>query len=249
MRYESSQLREYMEQSGKTVAVTGAGISYLYGMRRLKQSVGLMNSRQVLSPSFVRSNPDDFYKIVKTSFLDATFEKGPSEVHKQLATLEKHGLLYGIVTQNMDCLHTIAGSKNVVEFQGSFGDNICVDCGARYLNYKIWNHGHTPTCEKCGSPLMPTTFCRENKISEQVSKESMKKAQEMISEADLVIIIGTTGFRSDEYLKKMRKDTKLVQINPSETPLDSVADWNIHADAAEVLGEVMDGWEKCENVL
>ncbi len=77
----------------------------------------------------------------------------------------------------------------------------------------------------------------------------MKKAQEMISEADLVIIIGTTGFRSDEYLRKMRKDTKLVQINPSETPLDNVADWNIHADAAEVLKEVMDGWERIKDVL
>ncbi len=130
MRYESGQLREYMDKSSKTMAVTGAGISYLYGMRRLKQSVGLMNSRQVLSTSFVRSSPDDFYKIVKTSFLDATFEKGPSEVHKQLATLEKNGLLYGIVTQNMDCLHTIAGSKHVVEFQGSFGDIIYVACGA-----------------------------------------------------------------------------------------------------------------------
>ncbi len=249
MRYESEQLREYMSNSGRTVAVTGAGISYLYGMRRLKQSVGLMNSRNVLSASFVRSNPDDFYKIVKTSFLDATFLKGPSEVHKQLATLERCGLIYGIVTQNMDCLHTVAGSKNVVEFQGSFQDNICVDCGARYSGYKIWNQGHAPTCEKCGSPLMPTMFCRDNKLSEQVSKESMKKAVDMISEADLVIIIGTTGFRSDEYLKKMRKDTKLVQINPSETPLDSVADWNIHADAAEVLGEVMDGWEKCRDVL
>ena len=249
MRYESSQLREYMDKSSRTVAVTGAGISYLYGMRRLKQSVGLMNSRQVLSPSFVRSNPDEFYRIVKTSFLDATFVKGPSKVHKQLATLEKCGLLYGIVTQNMDCLHTVAGSKNVVEFQGSFGDNICVNCGSRYTDYKIWNQGHAPVCKKCGSPIMPTTFCRDNKLSEQVAKESMKKAQEMISEADLVIIIGTTGFRSDEYLQKMRKGTTLVQINPSETPLDSLADWNIRADAGEVLDEVMNGWERCEDVL
>lgn len=249
MRYESSQLREYMDKSSRTVAVTGAGISYLYGMRRLKQSVGLMNSRQVLSSSFVRNNPDEFYRIVKTSFLDATFGKGPSKVHKQLATLEENCLLYGIVTQNMDCLHTIAGSKNVVEFQGSFGDNICVNCGERYFGYERWNEGHTPTCEKCGSPLMPTTFCRDNKLSEQVSKESMKKAAEMISEADLVIIIGTTGFRSDEYLRKMRKGTTLVQINPSETPLDSVATWNIRADAAEVLDEVMNGWEKIKDVL
>jgi len=61
-----------------------------------------------------------------------------------------------IVTQNLDCLHTIAGSQNVVEFQESFRDNICTDRGSRYYDYQIWNEGHEPRCEKCGAPLMPT---------------------------------------------------------------------------------------------
>ncbi|MCD8223853.1 MAG: hypothetical protein LUC99_03220 [Clostridiales bacterium] len=239
MENKYSQLKEYMDQADKTVAVTGAGISYLYGMRRLKQSVGRLNAGRIFSASYIRKNPEEFYKIMKDAFLDATFIKGPGPVHKQLAMLEKQGKIYGIVTQNLDCLHTIAGSENVVEFQGSFRDNICIECGNRYYDYRIWNQGHMPRCEKCGAPLMPTSFYMNAEIRGKVAGESMKRAVDMISEADLVIVIGTTGFRSDEYLSRMKADTKLVQINPSVTEFDRIADLNIRADAAEVFDAVL----------
>ncbi|MCD7918807.1 MAG: hypothetical protein LUG45_01765 [Clostridiales bacterium] len=241
MKSEYAQLKEYIEQSGKTVAVTGAGISYLYGMRRLKQSVGMMNYRRVFSVSYVRKNPEKFYAVIKDAFLDATFVKGPSTVHKQLAELERQGKLCGIVTQNMDCLHTVAGSQNVIEFQGSFRDNVCIDCGERCYDYQVWNQGHMPRCEKCGAPLMPTAFCRDSNADTDVSRESMRKAADLIAQADLVLVIGTTGFRSEEYLSRMKAGTKLVQINPSPTQFDQSADLNIRADAAEALDAVLNG--------
>ncbi|MCD8300570.1 MAG: hypothetical protein LUC41_05295 [Clostridiales bacterium] len=241
MKEEYQKLKDYMDQSGKTVAVTGAGISYLYGMRRLKQSVGLMNAGRVFSASYIRKNPEKFYKIMKDAFLDATFVKGPSVVHKQLAQLEEQGKLYGIATQNLDCLHTIAGSKNVAEFQGSFRDNVCIDCGERYHDYHVWNEGKLPRCDKCGGPLMPASFCQEKGINREAMQTGMQKAIRMIAEADLVLIIGTTGFRSEEYLSRIRPETKLVQINPSPTAFDSMADLNIRADAAEVLAAVLNG--------
>ncbi|MCD8046563.1 MAG: hypothetical protein LUE90_08045 [Clostridiales bacterium] len=210
-------------------------------MRRLKQSVGMMNARRVFSASFIRKNPEKFYEIMKDAFLDATFIKGPSTVHKQLAEMESQGKIYGIVTQNMDCLHTIAGSKNVVEFQGSFRDNICIGCGNRSFDYQVWNQGHMPRCEKCGEPLMPTGFYMDAGIRDSVSNATMNKAADLISEADLVLVIGTTGFRSDEYLRKMNARAKLFQINPSVTEFDRVADLNIHADAAEVFDAVLNG--------
>ncbi|MCD8010142.1 MAG: hypothetical protein LUF34_05010, partial [Lachnospiraceae bacterium] len=142
MRNEYAQLKEYMDQSRKTVAVTGAGISYLYGMRRLKQSVGRMNAGRIFFASYLRKNPERFYAIMKDAFLDATFVKGPSTVHKQLAELERQGKLYGIVTQNLDCLHTVAGSQNVIEFQGILRDNIVVDCGTRCFDYHVCTQVH-----------------------------------------------------------------------------------------------------------
>ncbi len=241
MNPEYSQLQIYIEQSKKTVAVTGAGISYLYGMRRLKQSVGRMNAGRIFSSAYVRKNPEKFYAVMKDAFLDATFVKGPSAVHKQLAQLEQQGKLYGIVTQNLDCLHTIAGSEHVVEFQGSFRDNVCIDCGERCYDYRVWNQGRMPRCEKCGAPLMPTGFCMDAAVRDSVSRENMKKAADMTSEADLVIVIGTTGFRSGEYLSRMQPGTKLAQVNPSATEFDAIASLNIHAGAAEVFDAVLNG--------
>ncbi|MCC8077655.1 MAG: hypothetical protein LIO60_04810 [Oscillospiraceae bacterium] len=241
MMYEYSQLKDYMGQSNRTVAVTGAGISYLYGMRRLKQSVGRMNAGRIFSASYVRKEPEKFYAVMKDAFLDATFVKGPSTVHKQLAELERQGKLYGIVTQNLDCLHTVAGSQNVIEFQGSFRDNICIGCGNRCYDYRVWNRGHMPRCEKCGAPMMPTAFYRESGAGNDVSRENMRKAADLISQADMVLVIGTTGFRSEEYLSRMRAGTKLVQINPSATQFDQIADLNIRADAAEALNTVLNG--------
>ena len=240
MKKEYEILKQYMDESKKTVAVTGAGISYLYGMRRLKESVGRINAGHIFSASYVKKNPEEFYKIRRDAFLDATFVKGPSTVHKQLAKLEEQGKIYGIVTQNLDCLHTIAGSKNVVEFQGSFRDNICIKCENTCDDYQIWNKGHMPRCEKCNSPMMPRSFYRRLGLNNITTQDNMEKAIQMISEADLIIVIGTTGFRSNEYLSKMREDAKLIQINPSSTDFDRIADLNIREDAAVVFESILD---------
>ncbi|MCD8212423.1 MAG: hypothetical protein LUC17_05295 [Oscillospiraceae bacterium] len=229
------QLKEFMDNSKNTVAVTGAGISYNYGMRRLKQQTSRMDLMRKLTPEYVRKHPDEFYQLMKDSFLDATFEKGPGPVHKQLAELEKEGKLQGIVTQNMDCLHEAAGSKNVIEFQGSFADNVCVDCGARVDDYTVWGHGEAPRCPKCGGPLMPSNFGRGG----SELQERMKKAQDMIAAANLIMVMGTTGFRSDEYMAKLSPDTTVVQINPASTVFDQLAVLNIRRDAEKVFAEIL----------
>ncbi|MCD8199425.1 MAG: hypothetical protein LUD25_00435 [Coriobacteriaceae bacterium] len=232
-------LRKYMEESKKTVAITGAGISYLYGVGRLKQQTSRAEMTSKLSPRYVKKNPDEFYALMKDAFLDATFEKGPGPVHKQLVELEKKGLLQGIITQNMDCLHTAAGSTNVVEFQGSFADNVCVDCGKRYNDYTVWGHGEIPRCPECGGPLMPANFNRRASGHDSEFKDRMEAAADMLSDAELVIVIGTTGFLSEEYMYRMNPQARLVQINPSPTKFDQMATMNIHEDAEKVLGAIL----------
>ncbi len=233
------QLKEYMDSSKDTIVVTGSGISYMYGMRRLKQQTNRMDLMRKLTPSYVRKNPEEFYKMMKDSFLDATFELGPGPVHRQLAELEKKGLIQGIVTQNLDCLHELAGSTNVVEIVGSFADNICVDCGNRVHDVNIWNTGACPRCPKCGGPMMPENFDRDSSGYADYSREQMNIAADMIAKSELLIVIGTTGFRSEEYLARLTPATKIVQINPGSTMFDSMADLNIRMDAAKVFDEIL----------
>ncbi len=241
MDEQVEQLMEYMQTSPYTVAVTGAGISYMYGMRRFKQVAGQDWTRKV-TPKYVRSHPDEVYALFKDAFLDAIFEKGPSKVHYQMAELEQKGLLQGIVTQNLDYLHNLAGSQNVAAFMGSFADTICLDCGAQYHDINVWRQEGMPRCEKCGGYLLPVYFYRiSHRFGEGRSEANdfMKQAQDMIGKADLLVVIGTTGFHSDQYLKKLRPTTKIVQINPGSTMFDEMAVLNIRMDAEQVFDQIL----------
>ncbi len=242
MDTQVKKLKEYMDQSTYTVAITGAGISYMYGMRRFKQVAGENWSKKV-TPKYIKSHPDEVYALFKDAFLDAIFEKGPGPVHYQLAELEKRGEIQGIVTQNLDYLHNLAGSKNVVAFMGSFADTICLDCGARYEDINVWKAGEMPRCPKCGGYLVPVYFSRFGHRfggGGNEGSEFMTRAQDMIAKATLLVVIGTTGFHSDEYLKKLRAETKIVQINPGSTMFDSMAELNIRMDAEQVFNQILD---------
>ncbi len=233
-------LKDYMEASKNTVAVTGAGISYLYGMRRLKQNAGRSNLPRMLSAHYVNSHPDEVYAMFKDAFLDATFEKGPSPVHRQMAEMEQKGLLQGIVTQNLDHLHQLAGSQHVVPFMGDFADTVCIDCGARFHDINVWNQGEMPRCPECGGYLLPEFFSHFGRGSEAGGRNDwMEQAKDMIAEADLVLFIGTTGFHSDDYLSKLRSSTKLAQINPGSTVFDSMTDLNLRMDAETVFAQIL----------
>ena len=116
------QLRDYINGSHYTVAITGAGISMAAGIMDFAH----MNFPLVLqmsSSAVLKSTPNHYYNMARKAFLDAMFENGPSVAHRKLAEYERRGLLQGIITTNIDCLHTLAGSVNVAEIQGSFGFN------------------------------------------------------------------------------------------------------------------------------
>ncbi len=242
MDEQVKKLKEYMDESRYTVAVTGSGISYLYGMRRFKQDAGENGWARKVAPNYIKSHPDEVYALFKDAFLDAIFEKGPSPVHYQMAELEKRGMLQGIVTQNLDCLHNLAGSTNVVAFMGSFADTVCLDCGARYSDVNVWNHGGMPCCPKCGGYLIPVYFSRFGHrfgTGRNEAGEFMEQAQDLIARAELLVVIGTTGFHSDEYLAKMSPSAKIVQINPGSTMFDRMAVLNIRMDAGKVFDQIL----------
>ncbi len=242
MDEQVKNLKEYMDASNNTVAVTGSGISYLSGMRRFKQLAGRSNMPRMLSANYVKKHPDEIYTLFWDAFLYAIFDKGPSPVHYQLAELEKRGELQGIVTQNLDHLHTLAGSENVVAFMGDFADTICIDCRAQYHDINVWNQGQMPTCPKCGGYLLPVYFSRfglRPGAGRSETNEWMEQAKDMIAQADLLIVIGTTGFHSDEYMSRMRSSTKMVQINPGSTMFDQMADLNIRMDAEKVFDQIL----------
>ncbi|MCD8199413.1 MAG: hypothetical protein LUD25_00365 [Coriobacteriaceae bacterium] len=226
---EIERLYEAIEESGFTVAITGAGISIAaggcsYTGMMARGGMGLRSS-----------NPEKMYKAIYNIFLKAAFEHGPTIAHKALARLEEMGKLQGIITTNEDCIHTIAGSKNVAELEGGCQVNTCNDCGYRNFDYEIWNHGKMPRCPECGGIMLPYDIYSHISLW----PPAVENAQEWTSKADLFLIIGTSGYFGSAYWGYRKPDAKIIQINPKRTGFDSIADLNIHEEADPVFEALM----------
>ncbi len=230
------KLYKAIEDSHYTVAITGAGISISAG----GVSYAGMGSRGGFN---MRSgDPEEMYQALYRVFMQPAFEHGPTKAHRVLAKLEEMGKLQGIITTNEDCIHTMAGSKNVAELEGSFQINTCQNCGYRNYDYEIWNQGHMPKCPKCGGNMLPYNIYSGISLWDDAVKES----QEWISQAELILIIGTSGYFGSVYWDYKRDDARIIQINPERTHFDSIAYLNIHEPADPVFEDLMKLEEKAQ---
>ncbi len=223
-------LYDAIEKSNFTVAVTGAGISLSAGGITFDDMLSSMGPGVLMG-----EDPDAMYDALYKTFLSAAFDHGPTVAHMALARLEEMGKLQGIITTNEDCIHTIAGSKNVAELEGGYQVNTCEKCGYRSYDYEIWKHGHMPTCPKCGGIMLPYDLYSHAGLWEP----AVKKAREWMKQAELILVIGTNGYYGSVYWGYRRRNAEIIQINPGRTGFDREADLNIHRDADSVFGELM----------
>ena len=162
----------------------------------------------------------------------------PNKAHIALAKLEKEGKLKGVVTQNIDGLHQMAGSVNVCELHGTIHRNRCVECGERYsldyiLDDKNCKNG-VPKCERCGAVVKPDVVLYEETLEEHILRHAVK----MISEADTLIVGGTSlvVYPAAGLIDNF-KGKNLILINKSETSYDERATLVINDFIGEVLGD------------
>ena len=222
-----SQLAEYIDKSNKIVATTGAGISVggggvTYGQMRFSSHIGRRTG--------------DGYSSFLPDYLETMFSYKPSYSHYALKELETEGKLLGIITTNVDCMHTIAGSKNVAEIQGSLQVNCCANCGAHYDGYEIWDKDGLPRCDKCGGEVLPWPLYSHIGIW----NEGAVKARKWISQADLILAIGTRGNYGDVYWGYRNRNAAVIQINPGHTGFDGIAEMNIREECDSVFKKLND---------
>ena len=160
----------------------------------------------------------------------------PNAAHKALAKLEKKGKLKAVVTQNIDGLHQAAGSETVYELHGSVHRNYCESCGKFYgLKDRMAQKG-VPKCS-CGGIIKPDVVLYE----EGLDQNTIRKSIEAISNADVLIIGGTSlAVYPAAGLIDYYRGNKLVLINKSSTPKDSRADLIINDAIGKVLGQIVE---------
>ena len=229
MDQQIQTLQRLIDESNFTLVITGAGISVASGIPSM-HGLNLAETLQFASNTVLKATPEHYYRVARHSFLDAMFQNGPSLSHKKLAELEQKGKIQGIITTNLDHLHSLAGSKNVAEIQGSFAVNTCLKCGKRNYDVNIWNKGKAPRCE-CGGLYS----CWPVYAHVGLYNEDVLKAQEWARKAELVIIVGAIGNYGSVYWNHIKPSAKIVQINPKQTGFDSSAFLNIHSTCDEVF--------------
>ena len=231
-------LIEWIKESNNIVFFGGAGVSTESGLKDFRSVDGLYNEKydyppeEILSHSFFRDYTDEFYKFYKDKL--NTNGLKPNITHEVLEKLESIGKLKAIVTQNIDGFHQDAGSKNVLELHGSIKRNYCIDCHKFYDDDYIFNSKGIPTCD-CGGIVKPDVVLYEEGLDSNTVKDTIK----YISEADLLIIGGTSlnVYPATSFLKYF-KGKHLVLINRDKTMYDNDCDLVINDNLGKVFTEI-----------
>ena len=239
LREKIAAFQQMLDESHYIVFFGGAGVSTESGIPDFRSVDGLYHQQYdyppetILSHTFYRRNPEEFYRFYKNKMLFLNAK--PNMAHKKLAQWEAEGKLKAVITQNIDGLHQAAGSKNVLELHGSVLRNYCEDCGAFYDVDYIKKAEGVPHCEKCGGMIKPDVVLYEEGLNE----DTVQKAIRAISNADLLIIGGTSlvVYPAAGLINYFR-GKHLVLVNKSATDRDSEADLLLSASIGEVFGQL-----------
>jgi len=232
------KLKEWIEKSDNIVFFGGAGVSTESGIPDFRSVDGLYNQKYkyppetIISHSFFEADPEEFYRFYR----DKLIIKGakPNKAHLRLAELEAEGKLKAVITQNIDGLHQLAGSKNVLELHGSTLRNYCLKCGKKYGTEIFDETEGIPKCS-CGGTIRPDVVLYE----EGLDQETIERAVHYIRHADMLIIGGTSlaVYPAAGFVNYYR-GSRLVIVNLQPTPYDNTASLCICGRIGEVMSQI-----------
>lgn len=242
MMNERSLLKDWINESRGIVFFGGAGVSTESSIPDFRGVDGLYHQEYryppetIISRSFYRSNPEEFFRFYKNRMLFP--DARPNPAHLALAKLEEMGKLKAVITQNIDGLHQAAGSKNVLELHGSVRRNHCTRCMKFFtLEDMLSSIGEDgiPRCT-CSGTIKPDVVLYEESLDEDV----LSKSVAYISQADMLIVGGTslTVYPAAGLIDYYR-GSKMVLINKTVTPMDDKADLVISGSIGEVLRDAV----------
>lgn len=238
MSSEIEKLQKMIDESDNIVFFGGAGVSTESGIPDFRSVDGLYHQKYdyppetILSHTFYMKKTSEFFQFYrdKMLFLDAK----PNAAHLALTRLEEIGKLKAVVTQNIDGLHQAAGNKKVLELHGSVLRNYCERCHKFYDVQTVIDAEDIPLCE-CGGRIKPDVVLYE----EGLDQNTLQEAVRVISEADMLIIGGTSlAVYPAAGLIDYYQGNKLVLINKAPTQRDTMADLIIKGSIGEVFSQL-----------
>lgn len=239
MNDKVKQLKEIVDNTDNLVFFGGAGVSTESGIPDFRSTDGLYNMKYkyppetIVSHTFFVRRTEEFYEFYKDKMM--ALDAKPNKAHYKLAQWEKEGKCRAVVTQNIDGLHQMAGSKKVLELHGSIHRNYCTKCGKFFDAAYVKNSEGVPRCDTCGGLVKPDVVLYE----EGLDSQTISDAVYAISHADVLIIGGTSlAVYPAAGMIDYFRGSHLVLINRSSTPRDSQADLVINDSIGEVFGQL-----------
>ena len=229
-------LKEWIDNSNNIVFFGGAGVSTESGIPDFRSVDGLYNQKYdyppetILSHTFFWRKTEEFYRFYRDKMIIDNVK--PNAAHLKLAEWEAQGKLKAVITQNIDGLHQLAGSKEVMELHGSMHRNYCDKCHAFYGIEAITGCEGVPKCPACGGVIKPDVVLYEEGLDDM----TISKSIQYIANADILIIGGTSlaVWPAAGLIDYYRGD-KLVLINKSQTQRETRANLVIEGKIGEVM--------------
>lgn len=231
-------LADWVKESRSIVFFGGAGVSTESGIPDFRSVDGLYSQHYayppetILSHTFFLRHTEEFFRFYREKMLFT--DKQPNAAHRKLAQWEREGKLTAVVTQNIDGLHQMAGSQNVLELHGSIHRNHCVKCGRSFPLEFVLQSAGIPRCP-CGGVVKPDVVLYEESLDADV----IDRAVAAIAGADMLIVGGTslTVYPAASFVDLYR-GRRLVLVNKGQTPKDGVADLVLREPIGEIFSKL-----------
>jgi NAD-dependent deacetylase len=244
-------LAEALVNARSAVVLTGAGVSVPSGIPDFRTpETGMwanVDPMEVAHIDTFHNEPERFWSFYGERFASLG-DKRPNGAHEVLAELERRGLIEGVITQNIDRLHHMAGSQELIEVHGSIETSRCLDCGASYeLEWvrEQASDGRVPRCQECEAapPLKPDVVL----FGEMLPQRAMSRAAELAAEADLMICVGSSlVVHPVAGLPQLtlRSGGELALVTQGQTPYDADAAFKLEGDVEDELTALLEAVDR-----
>lgn len=242
---EVERLAELLGRARRAVALTGAGVSVPSGIPDFRTpETGLwanVDPMEVAHIGVFERDPERFWSYYRPRF-QTLGDKRPNRAHEALAELERRGLIEGVITQNIDCLHRKAGSENVVEVHGSIETSSCLACGAGFGLEEVdalFDARGVALCAACGGAVKPDVVL----FGELLPEEAMARATELAEGAELMLCVGSSlAVHPVAGLPRLTlaRGGALAIVTKGETPYDGEAELKLGGEVDAELAALVD---------
>lgn len=233
-----------INKATRLLVLTGAGISAESGLKTFRESDGLWENHRmddVATPAAFERDPEMVWRFYKERWEQANSAK-PNAGHFALVELESYlGKNFNLITQNVDGLHSLAGSHNLIEMHGSIHNCLCSQCSAKYPYTEINSEQAIPICPKCGGALRPDIIWF-GELPYQI-----QKIKGLLQNCDVFLIVGTSGVvypAAGFVMTAKYLGAKTIAVNLDQTENHEFIDEFHQGKAGEILPRLVREWMK-----